>query len=72
MNADTQEGRIALYDNGYNWGYDVAQVKDFAGMVLNAADYVGDINQIACGDLDEAKACWCAGFDAGVKAARDR
>lgn len=65
MNADTQEGRIALYDNGYNWGYDVAQVKDFAGMVLNAADadYVGDINQIAC---------WCAGFDAGVKAARDR
>ncbi len=70
--AGTPTGWVAIRSNGYNWGYDVAQVKDFAGMVLNAADYVGDINQIACGDLDEAKACWCAGFDAGVKAARDR
>lgn len=70
--AGTPTGWVAIRSNGYNWGYDVAQVNHLFAVDLYAPDYLDDISQIACGDLDKAKDCWCAGFDAGVKAARDR
>ena len=58
-----------VWQTGYLCGYDDARTNDLADVELDPLAY--DVRELADGDPEIITGQWCAGYNAGVKSARE-